>query len=133
MESSSPNSSSASLAFFFATSGGKPLSSAIALTNSSPVSSSYIASASGQYPRRAITRGLPKGGSPPTSSLPTLGLICPPIMRMNVVLPEPFGPSRPQMPGPRCSETSATAVTLPYHLLRRTARIEAPSFVWSLT
>ena len=82
-----------------------------------------MASASGQRPTRRSTSGLANGAAPHTRTLPRLGRSWPAAKRRKVVLPEPLGPSRPQMPGPRCRDTSCSAVTCPYHLVSCTARM----------
>ena len=45
---------------------------------------------------------------------PADGARKPAIMWSRVVLPAPFGPSSPVMPGPTSKLTSLTATTLPY-------------------
>src|SRR5512139_812833 len=74
---------------------------------------------------RRKASGLAKGSRPPTVTLPRLGLSCPPTRRRKVVLPEPLGPRRPQIPPSSWIERSLSAVTLPYHLVRRAARTTA--------
>src|SRR5215467_6497188 len=54
-------------------------------------------------------------GSPSSVTVPCDGGRNPAIMCSTVVLPAPFGPSRPVTPGPSAIVTSLTATTLPYH------------------
>ncbi len=62
--------------------------------------------------------GLPQIGSPSTVTVPLLGRSCPVISFMNVLLPAPFGPSRPVMPGGTLTVTSFRPMTCPYHFDR---------------
>ena len=51
--------------------------------------------------------------------VPALGLIKPSNIRMVVVFPEPFGPTKPQIvPSGTSNVASFTASTSPYRLLR---------------
>src|SRR5262245_2423127 len=54
-------------------------------------------------------------GSPSSVTVPRDGGRKPAIMCSTVVLPAPFGPSRPVIPGPSDIVTSLTATTLPSH------------------
>src|SRR5215475_1693016 len=59
--------------------------------------------------------GLRHAGEPSIATVPCDGGRKPAIMCSTVVLPAPFGPSRPVTPGPSAIVTSLTATTLPYH------------------
>ena len=48
---------------------------------------------------------------------PWVGWRIPAIQRISVVLPAPFGPSRPYTPSSRCKSTSSNAVFLPKRML----------------
>src|SRR5690606_8663022 len=50
-----------------------------------------------------------------TETLPSDGRMSPVMTRRSVVLPAPFGPSRPVMPGPNEHDTSDTATFVPNH------------------
>src|ERR1700761_4457953 len=58
--------------------------------------------------------GLRQVGEPSMVTVPRDGLRKPAIMCSTVVLPAPFGPSRPVTPGCRDMLMSLTATTLPY-------------------
>src|SRR3954447_9650401 len=58
--------------------------------------------------------GLRQVGEPSMVTVPRDGLRKPTIMCSTVVLPAPFGPSRPVTPGCRLMLMSLTATTLPY-------------------
>ena len=70
---------------------------------------------------RAKIPGLPQIGSPSTRIVPWLGFSCPVISFMKVLLPAPFGPSRPVTPGGMATVTSLRPLTWPYHLDRCSA------------
>src|SRR5262245_32533960 len=62
--------------------------------------------------RREPFAGVKRSG--PTRTSPAVGAMRPPSIRRVVVLPAPFGPSRPKIsPGATRKETSATAVRSP--------------------
>src|SRR4051812_37306921 len=65
---------------------------------------------------RRYSSGFPQIGSPRTLIEPLLGLSCPVISFMNVLLPAPFGPSRPVTPGGTLTVMSLRPLTCPYHL-----------------
>jgi hypothetical protein len=87
---------------------------ALTRTNSFAVRKPCTASRSLTRPRVRYTDGLRQAGVPPTVSVPRDGARNPAIMCSRVVLPAPFGPSRPVTPGPSVMLTSLTATTLPY-------------------
>src|SRR5690349_20107335 len=88
---------------------------ALASTNSLPVRKPCTLSRSLTRPRLRYTSGLRHVGAPSTVSVPREGARNPDIMCSRVVLPAPFGPSRPVTPGPSVMVTSLTATTMPYH------------------
>ena len=65
-------------------------------------------------PRRLTCSGSRTGSWPSTLTLPAVTSVRPSIIRMVVVLPAPFGPSRPKIsPRPTVNEMPSTAATLP--------------------
>src|SRR5688500_3948766 len=64
--------------------------------------------------RRRISSGFRATLSPSTSALPAAGRINPSSVLMSVVLPAPFGPSRPTHPSGTSTLKSETAVFDPY-------------------
>src|SRR5436190_12529051 len=63
-------------------------------------------------------------GRPNTSSRPASGLMMSRIVRISVVLPAPFGPSRPKIsPRSTCSDTLSRATVWPKRLVTPSARI----------
>src|SRR5215217_500048 len=58
--------------------------------------------------------GFLRTGCPSTRTSPREGASSPASILSTVVLPAPFGPSRPVMPAPTSKETSFTATTSPY-------------------
>src|SRR3954464_7022837 len=73
--------------------------------------------------------GLRQVGAPSTVTVPFEGDRKPAIMCSTVVLPAPFGPSRPVTPGCRAMLMSLTATTLPYQretFCNSTTLIELP-------
>src|SRR5665811_838062 len=62
--------------------------------------------------------GRVRGSTPRRRTNPSEGRTRPVSMRSNVVLPAPFGPSRPVTPGPKPQLTSETATFCPNHLER---------------
>ena len=69
----------------------------------------------GTTPRLARTSGpLTSGSRPFTSSVPDERRLVPPIIRIVVDLPAPFGPSRPKdSPGLTSKEIASTALNSP--------------------
>ena len=64
---------------------------------------------------RKYSFGFPQIGSPSTFTSPLLGCSWPVMSFMNVLLPAPFGPSSPVIPGGTVTVTSFRPMTWPYH------------------
>ena len=79
------------------------------------VSPAGTASSSGTRPTVACTRRSRRGSRPSTRTVPWLTAASPAIARISVVLPAPFGPSRPVTPGPNEQLSSDRATFCPNH------------------
>src|SRR5947209_16908209 len=111
--SSTPTNCRTSCERLIAVSRSRPLIRAMYETSPTPVMSGMRQSCSGMYPIRSCT-GTPSSMSRPrTFAVPAVGRTRLSRSRRNVVLPAPFGPTRPMAPSGILTVKSSTARTSP--------------------
>src|SRR6266566_814550 len=111
--SSTPTNCRTSCERLIAVSRSRPLIRAMYETSPTPVMSGMRQSCSGMYPIRSRT-GTPSSMSRPrTFAVPAVGRTRLSRSRRNVVLPTPFGPTRPMAPSGILTVKSSTARTSP--------------------
>ena len=113
--------------------GATPESKASPCNQSLGLSSLGRASPSGQKPIRRSKAGLFQGRWPKTVNRPELGLSWPVMIWISVLLPAPFGPTKPVNPGRTSKLTLFNPITMPYQRLNSSAWMRAvilESHVW---